>query len=316
MLDKKRQYRFALYIVIGLFLTAAPPFIGLTYVSLLTKFLIFALLAMSLDIVFGYAGLWSFGHAALFGVGAYTTGILIIRYGITSFWLSAPAGILMAALVAAIFASIALRVSGLYFLIVTLALGQLVYGIVMEWESMTNGYDGLFNVPPPDIGITFTTLNYYYFALVIVVICAFVLYLITKSPFGQSLQGIRESETRMRCLGYNTWLYKFIAFIIGGLFAGMSGVLYVHFNGAVGPSNVGLAASGIVMLMLIIGGSGRLWGAVVGSVVFLSLEYFVSIFTPQRWPLIMGVTFIAVAMFLRGGLWPYFLRLWTRGGKS
>ena len=95
MPDKKRQYRFALYIVIGLFLTAAPPFIGITYVSLLTKFLIFALLVMSLDIVFGYTGLWSFGHAAFFGVGAYTTGILITRYGITSFWLSAPAGILM-----------------------------------------------------------------------------------------------------------------------------------------------------------------------------------------------------------------------------
>jgi branched-chain amino acid transport system permease protein len=316
MPDKKRQYRLALFIVIALFLTAAPPFIGLTYVSLLTKFIIFALLAMSLDIIFGYTGLWSFGHAALFGVGAYTTGILIIHYGITSFWLSAPAGILMATLVAAIFGVIALRVSGLYFLIVTLALGQLIYGIVMEWGPMTGGYDGLWNVPPPDIGITFTSLSYYYFTLVIVAICAFVLYLITKSPFGHSLQGIRESETRMRCLGYNTWLYKFIAFIIGGLFAGVAGVLYVHFNGAVCPANVGLASSGIVMLMLIIGGSGRLWGAVIGSVVFLSLEYFVSLFTPARWPLIMGASFIGVAMLLRGGLWPHINRLWGRANQS
>jgi branched-chain amino acid transport system permease protein len=316
MLDKKRQYLFALCIVIGLFLTAAPPFIGITYVSLLTKFLIFALLVMSLDIVFGYTGLWSFGHAALFGVGAYTTGILINRYGITSFWLSAPAGILMAALVAAIFGVIALRVSGLYFLIVTLALGQLIYGIVMEWGPMTGGYDGLWNVPLPDLGINFTSLSYYYFTLIIVLICAFILYLITKSPFGHSLQGIRENETRMRCLGYNTWFYKYIAFIIGGLFAGVSGVLYVHFNGAVNPGDVGLAASGIAMLMLIIGGSGRLWGAAIGSVVFLSLEYFISLITPARWPLIMGASFIAVAMFLRGGLWLYLQRLWGRASQS
>lgn len=313
MLDKKRLSSLILYAAIGLFLVVAPQFMGAAPVGLLTKFLIFGLLAMSLDIIFGYTGLWSFGHAALFGVGAYTAGILANTLGVTSFWLTAPAGILMAALTAAVFGLIALRVSGLYFLIVTLALGQLIYGIAMQWKSVTGGYDGLWNVPfPPDIGFSFSSLNYYYFTLIVVALCTFIMYLITKSPFGYSLQGIRENETRMRCLGYNTWLHKYIAFIIGGLFAGVSGVVYLHYNAIINPQDVSLSASGMIMLMLIIGGSGRLWGAIIGSVVFLSLQYFVSLFTPERWPLIMGAGFIAVAMLLRGGIWPYLVKLWQK----
>jgi len=308
-----RWIRFAILIIIGLFLITAPQFVGTAFVSLVTKFFIFAILAMSLDIVFGYAGLWSFCHAAIFGVAGYTAGILAISRGITSFWLTAPAGILMAGVTAAIFGVIALRVSKLYFLIVTLALGQLIYGIALQWKSVTHGYDGLWNVPfPPDIGFANTPVSYYYFTLIVAVICAVLLYLITRSPFGHSLEGIRDNETRMRSLGYNTWLFKYIAFIIGGLFAGVAGIVYVHYNSVMNVYDVGLAASGIIILMLIIGGAGRLWGAIIGSLVFVFLQFFVSLFTPARWPLIMGVVFILVAMFLREGIWGYLNKLFNR----
>jgi branched-chain amino acid transport system permease protein len=314
MPDKQRLLHFAPYIVIGVFLTTVPPFLDIAVLSLLTKILIFALLAMSLDLIFGHTGLWSFGHAGLFGVGAYTTGILIKTHGITSFWLSAPAGILMTVLAAAIFGLIALRGLALYFLLITFALGQLVYVTAFQWRAMTGGSSGLIGISYPDLGFpfSFSFISYYYFTLIVVAICAFLLYLITKSPFGHSLQGVRESEIRMRHLGYNTWLFKYIAFIISGLFAGVAGVLYIHFNGLITPGDVNFAASGAVMLMVIIGGSGTLWGAAIGSVVLTSSAYFISSFTPERWPLILGAIFVAIVMFLRGGILPQLRRLWLK----
>ena len=314
MPDKQRLLRFAPFIAIGLFLIIVPPFLDIGVLSLLTKILIYALLAMSLDLIYGYTGLWSFGHAGLFGIGGYTTGILIKHYGITSFWLSAPAGILMTVLVAAVFGLIALRGVALYFLLITFALGQLVYVTAFQWKAMTGGSTGLIGIFYPDLGFPFpfSIISYYYFTLIVVVICAFVLYKITKSPFGHSLQGIRESETRMRHLGYNTWLFKYIAFIVSGLFAGVAGVLYVYYNGLITPSDVNFAASGAVMLMVIIGGSGTLWGAAIGAAVINILQYYISIFTPERWPLILGACFIAVVVFLRGGILPHLRRLWIK----
>ncbi|MAH39757.1 MAG: branched-chain amino acid ABC transporter permease [Dehalococcoidales bacterium] len=314
VLNKQRLLHFTPYIAIGLFLITATSFLDIAVLSLLTKILIFALLAMSLDLIWGYTGLWSLGHASLFGMGAYTTGILMVRYGITSLWLSAPAGILMTVLVAAIFGLIALRVSTVYFLLITFALGQLVYGVGMKWFTVTGGRDGLPGVPYPDLGfpVSFSPISIYYFTLTVVVICAFVLYKITKSPFGHSLQGIRESETRMRHLGYNTWLYKYIAFVVSGLFAGVAGVLHIYFYGHIAPASIGFMASGTAILMVIIGGSGTLWGAAIGAVVINILQYYISIFVPERWPLILGACFIAVVVFLRGGILPHLRRLWMK----
>jgi branched-chain amino acid transport system permease protein len=305
--------RFATYIIIALFIVTLPLFTTLPIVSLVTKVLIFGLLAMSLDLLVGYSGLWSFGHAAFFGVAAYTTGILITRYGITSFWLSAPASVLAATLVAALFGYIALRVSDIYFLLITFALGQLVFSLAMKWVAMTGGSVGLVGIPYPDFGFSWDSpTGFYYFVLLIFIVCSILLYLVTKSPFGAGLQGIRESEIRMRCLGYNTWLYKYIAFIIGGLFAGIAGILYVHFNGVVTPTEASVATSGLIWLMLIIGGTGTLWGALIGSGVILFLQYFISILTPQRWPLIMGACLIASVIVLRGGIFPHLVNLWMK----
>ena len=126
------------------------------------------------------------------------------------------------------------------------------------------------------------------------------------------MQGIRESDIRARALGYNTWLYQYIAFIIGGLFAGIAGVLYIYYNGFISPEGVGIGASGLLWLMLIIGGTGTLWGGLIGSGVILSLQYFVSGFTPERWPLILGVCFVGVIMFYRGGILPRLINLWKK----
>jgi len=313
LVNQRIIFRAAPLIIIGFFAVILPFLTSLPIVSLVTKILIYALLVMSLDLVVGYAGLWSFCHPALFGVAAYTTAILITRYDIVSFWVTAPASVLMAMIVACIFGFIALRVSFVYFLLVTFALGQLVFGIVVRWRTMTGGATGISGIPYPNFGFAWYSPNgMYYFVLVTFILCSFVLYLITKSPFGMSLTGIRENEIRMRVLGYDTWLYKYIAFVVSALFAGVAGVLYVHYNGLIVPENVAVNASGLIWVMLIMGGTGTLWGGLLGSFVIFYLQYEVSLYTPDRWPLILGVCFIASVMFLRGGVFLHLSKLWKK----
>ncbi|MFC2024140.1 branched-chain amino acid ABC transporter permease [Chloroflexota bacterium] len=143
-------------------------------------------------------------------------------------------------------------------------------------------------------------------------VATLLLYLIVKSPFGLALQGIRESEVRMQALGYNTFRHKYVAFIISGLFAGLAGVMYVHFNGIVTPTDVGMTASGTTMLMVIIGGSGTLWGGAIGSAIILFTAFFASIYIPQRWPLILGAIFVLVVILFRQGIYPYLEQLWKK----
>lgn len=306
---------FTPWVAAGTILILLPPFVPLDVQTMLTKVLIFAIFAMSLDLIMGYTGLLSLGHAAFFGIGAYGAGILIVKYGIESFWISAPLGILMATLVAAVFGPIVLRVRGIYFLLVTCALGQLLSCIAVWWDPMTGGYDGLWGIPRPVLGLTGFTwdnLSLYYFVFVIFALCSFVLYRLIGSPFGYALRGIRESELRMRTLGYNTWLYKYIAFVIAGFFAGVAGVLYGATYGAIRPSALALDTSALVMLMVIIGGAGTLFGSVIGSGVISLMHYFISWYLPERWPLIVGVVFVAAVMYARGGIIIHLRRLWRK----
>lgn len=313
-----RWFRYLPHMVIGLLLAVFPAIGDLAHVSLATKILIYGLLAMSLDFLVGYTGLWAFGHAAFFGIGAYTTGILITRFGIAGFWLTAPASLLMCVIAACIFGFIALRVSQVYFLLITLAMGQLIFGIVNtsagRLGAMTGGSDGLSGIPYPAFGFSFSSTSYYYFTVVVVIACAFLMYRIVNSPFGYGLQGVREDEIRLRALGYNTWLYKYLAFIVGGLFAGVAGVLYVHFNGYVSPDAVGVDATGFLWLMIIVGGSGTLWGGFAGAALVLTLQYFISGVTPERWPLVLGACFVAAVMFFREGIYPWLVGLWEKAG--
>ncbi len=303
------------YIIIGLFFVILPLFMPHYLQGIMTKAIIFAVFAMSLNLLIGYAGLFSLGHAAYFGVAAYTSSILTVRYGVESFWLAAPAGILMAVLVAGAFGFIALRLSGVYFLLITLALGQLLYSVALKWQTMTGGTNGLISVGYPDLGLPWITMNdlsFYYLAFAILVISLFLLYRLIESPFGVALQGIRESETRMRSLGYNTWLYKYIAFVIAGLFAGVAGILFGYYSTVLVPTDMGVLTSTLVLLMVIIGGSRVFWGPVTGAILITFIVHYSSIYTPERWPLILGSLFVLAVMFLRGGISKYLLKLWKR----
>lgn len=310
-----RLTRFLPYLIVVVLLAVLPALIPSYVESIMTKVLIYAILAMSLDMIMGYTGLLSFGHAAYYGGAGYMTAILISKLGITSFWIVAPAGILMAGILAVIFGFISLRVSGIYFLLVTFALSMLLVSVATKFASITGGSDGLSNLPYPDLGFSFFTWNftsYYYFVLIFFIICFFLMYRIVHSPFGKGLQGIRESESRMSSLGYNTWLYKYAIFIIGGLFAGVAGVLTTSHDGVIAPFHVGVTVSSLAMLICIIGGSGTLWGPVIGAAVIILVEYFSSLYIPARWPLVLGGMFILTVMFLRGGIALHLLNLWKK----
>jgi len=311
---RQQLVRYTPYISFGLLLIVLPPFLPLYLQSLVTKFLIFALFAMSLDLIFGYTGLWSLGHAAFFGTACYTFGIVVTRYGIDNFWLAAVAGVVMATLLAAFYGALALRVSGLYFLMVTFALAMLLYQLAWSGYQISGGPGGL-PMPRPDLGIpwfTWTSTSLYYLVFVAFAISFFLLYRIVNSPFGRALQGIRDDEHRMKHLGYNTWLHKYIAFIIAGLFAGVAGVLFAPYNRIVNPTHIGFLTSVLALLYIIIGGTGTLFGAAIGAGVIIFVEFGASMFTPERWPLILGIVFVLVIKFLRGGIAPHLIRLWNR----
>jgi branched-chain amino acid transport system permease protein len=303
------------YVIVVIILILLPVFVPPYLQSMVTKIFIFAIFAMSLDLIWGYTGLFSLGHAAFFGVGGYTSGILMLRYGVQSFWLSASLGILITVIFAAIFGVIALRVSGLYFLMVTFALGQLLFSAAWQWFHMTGGAFGLKGIPPPNIGIpgfVWNTTSWYYFVFLFLIVCYFLLYRVVNSPFGHALEGIREGESRMRALGYNTWLYRYVAYIIAGLFAGVAGVLFAHWNMLISPRHLGIVTSSMGLFYVIIGGAGTLFGPVIGAAVVILLEFYASIYTPTRWPLILGALFIVTVMFLPGGIAPYLMKLWKK----
>ena len=310
-----RLLSLAPYIGIGLVLLILPSFLATYPLSILTKVLIYAIFAMSLDLIVGYTGLTSLGHAAFFGVGGYAFGIFMVRYGIESFWLVIPLGILAAGIAAAVIGYISLRVSGVYFLLVTLAFGQLLSVAAVKWTSVTGGTNGLYGIEYPYLGFpgfTWTNLNFYYLAFLAFVICFFLLHRITNSSFGRALVGIRENEPRMQSLGYNTWAHKYVAFIIAGFFAGVAGVLFAPLYGIMAPGHLGIVYSSSVMLMVIIGGAGTLFGPAIGAAFIVVLERVAKDLVPERWPLILGVVFVLCVLFLRGGFGIYLSKFWRR----
>jgi branched-chain amino acid transport system permease protein len=305
------------YIVTGLILLVLglPPVLPTYFLSMLTKVLIFAIFAISLDLIIGYTGLLSLGHAAFLGVAGYTAGVLMVHYGISSLWLVMPLAILASGIFAAVIGYMSLRVSGVYFLLVTLAFGQLLSVAAVKWRAMTGGTDGLVGIKYPGLGIpgfTWTDTSFYYLVFLAFVICFFLLHRIVNSAFGRALVGIRENELRMQSLGYNTWAHKYVAFIIGGAFAGVAGALLAFFYGIMVPSRLGIITSTSAMLMVIIGGAGTLFGPVIGAGVIVLLEHIASIYTPERWPLILGGVFVICVLFIRGGFGTYLSRFWRR----
>lgn len=289
--------------VIFFLLLVAPPFLSSFLLTLLTQALIYGILAMSLDIILGYTGLASLGHAAYFGIGAYSVGILTTRYG-AAFGITLPAGVLLAVLVAAIFGTVALRATGVYFLMITLALGMIVWGLAHRWVTMTQGDNGISAISRPDLGLPWSlslSIPFYYFALAGFLIAFWILRMIVRSPFGQTLVGIRESESRMRTLGYHVWLHKYIGFVIAGGFGGLAGVLWAYYNGFVSPVDLQLATSVEVLLMVALGGRGSLIGPALGAGIIVLLKNLVSVYT-HRWLLILGAVYILTIVYAPEGI--------------
>jgi branched-chain amino acid transport system permease protein len=271
--------------------------------TLLTQVAIMAILAMSLDILLGYTGLPSLGHAAYFGTAAYAVGILSTERQ-AGFVTCLVAGVLVATLTAALFGLIAIRATGTYFLMITLALGMVVWGLAFRWVSMTKGDNGISGVPRPEVGLPWSLwepLPFFYFSLVAMLLAWALLALVVRSPFGLTLKGIRESEARMRALGYDVPLHLFVGFTVSGFFAGLAGALYAFFNSFVSPSTVALGQSVEGLLMAIVGGVGTLFGGLVGSAVIIALENVVSAYT-ERWMMALGLLFVFTMIFAPAGV--------------
>ncbi|MGQ0572137.1 MAG: branched-chain amino acid ABC transporter permease [Armatimonadota bacterium] len=289
----------ALVAAAALAVLAAPPF----YVHLATLALIFALLAASLNLLMGYAGLTSFGHAAYFGTAAYAAAVIVLRqHG--GFWAALAMAVVAAAALGALFGLLASRSRGVYFLLITMALGQVIWGLAYRWVSLTGGDNGLPGVTRPAFAIIWPLADahgYYLFTLIIVGIAIGLLAVIVASPFGYALRGIRESESRMRTLGYPVWGYTYVAFIISAMFAGVAGALYVFLNGFVSPAELHVSNSAQALLMVILGGSGTVGGPVLGAGAIVLLQDLLSTFT-RRWMFILGVLYILVVLYAPDGI--------------
>lgn len=296
------------------------PYSGSFVVLLATRALCFAILAMSLDILLGFTGMASLGQAAYFGVGAYLTAVLATKFGFGmgwDFWIVVLLGMLVGAALAALFGLFAIRAGGVYFLMITLALGQCVWGLAYRWNSVTGGDNGINMSGRPSFGLDLTNeVTFFYLVLAFFAVSLLMMYVLVRSPFGRSLEGIRERELRMQILGYNTWLHKYIAFIIAGAFGGLAGVLWAHTNGHVSPETVVLTTSVDALLMAVLGGAGTLVGAVIGSAIVFGLREYLSTLVPW-WQYVLGGVYVLTILYLPTGLMgiPARIRQW-RGRKD
>jgi len=280
-------------------LAAMPPLLmalGMEfYISVLSRMLIFAIAASSLNLILGFGGMVSFGHAAFVGLGAYTVGILMDA-GITSAWIAWPAAMLVSALAAALIGSVSLRTRGVYFIMITLAFAQMFYYLVISLKAY-GGEDGL----PLPARILKDDAQYYWLLLAITAAVMFALQRLINSPFGRLLQGSKENEQRMSAVGASVFAVQWQAFIIAGALAGLAGALLANMNGLVTPHMLHWSQSGQLMVMVIIGGAGGLYGGALGAGVLLLLEEVLAGYT-LHWQMALGLLLLAVVLFAPQGL--------------
>ncbi|HET9714683.1 MAG TPA: branched-chain amino acid ABC transporter permease [Pseudolabrys sp.] len=300
-----QKAKVVIVIVVLLALAAIIPHSSSFVVLLATRALVFAILAMSVDLLLGFTGLPSLGQAAYFGVGAYMTAVLAARFHFGlgwDFWLVVLLGLLFGAALAAFFGLFAIRATGVYFLMITLALGQCVWGLAYRWNSVTGGDNGINVTARPSFGLDLTDeRTFFYLVFGFFVVSLLTLYVLVRSPFGRSLAGIRERELRMQILGYNTWLHKYIAFVIAGAFGGVSGVLWAHTNGLISPETVVLTTSVDALLMVVLGGAGTLVGGAIGAAIVFGLREYLSTLVPW-WQYVLGGVYVLTILYLPTGL--------------
>ncbi len=310
-----RGWRFAAGIIALIAVAALPLWVrDAYYVNIASQILLFAVFALALNVLVGYAGLVSLGHAGLFAIAAYACALLLqagYGHGV------AIAGAIAAGLIAAaVFAVLALRASGIGFLMITLALGQIIWGIAYRWVSLTQGDNGikLMSRPQP-FGLSLASAPaFYYTTLLVFLLAIAAMAMLVYSPFGASLRGTRDQPRRMNALGYNVWLIRFVAFLFSGFWSAVAGLLFVYYNNFISPQAATLQGSAEVLLMVISGGSGTLLGPVAGAVIVVITKTIVSSWI-ARWNLVLGLIFVAIISFMPEGLVPGSTRLWRSGLK-
>lgn len=298
-------------------LLLALPWIagGDYYINLASQILIAAIFAMSLNLVVGYGGMVSLGHAAYLGVAAYATAWIMLRFGIGPLAAGALALVFTTAM-AGLFGVLALRASGLSFLMITLALGQILWGVAYRWVDVTGGDNGLSGLTrPKPFGIELVGATSFYFFTLLVFVAAFALIaLLVRSPFGASLQGTREQPRRMNALGHHVWMVRWTAFVLSGFWGAVAGVLYVYYNTFISPHVLSLQNSAEVLLMVIAGGPATTLGPVVGAALVVIIKNVMSAYL-ERWVMLLGVVFLLIVMFLPEGIVPGVERLLARRRK-
>ena len=279
------------------------------YVNIASQILLYAVFALGLSVLVGYAGLVSLGHAGLFGVASYA-----VAYQLAAGHPHAAAvfgGLVIALVVTAGFAFLSLRATGISFIMITLALGEILWGLAYRWISLTNGDNGVsISARPAPFGLSLADAPAFYWAsLVVFLVTIAAMAIFVASPFGAALRGTRDQPRRMTALGYNVWLTRFLAFLFSGFWSGVAGLLYLYYNQFISPQAVALSASAEALLMVIAGGTATLAGPIVGAALVIMMKYVVSAYV-ERWNFVLGAIFVLIVVFMPEGLVPGCTRLW------
>jgi branched-chain amino acid transport system permease protein len=297
-------------------LVTLPVWLGNPYyINVSSQILLFAIFALALNVLVGYGGLVSLGHAGLFATAGYVAALMLqAGYGHLAADLMA---ILLTIVVAAVFGVLALRSTGIGFLMITLALGQIVWGVAYRWASLTNGDNGV-NVTtrPRPFGLSLASADFFYFATLLIFVVALAsMAVFIRSPFGASLRGTRDQARRMNALGYNVWLIRFLAFLFSGFWSAAAGLLFIYYTNFISPQVASLQTSAEVLLMVISGGTATLLGPIAGAAIVVIMKNVVSAYV-ERWNLVLGVIFVAIITFMPEGLVPGSVRLWRLGWRA
>ncbi len=304
LLDQPLRWRTGLVLLMGLVLLPllAQASAQAFYISVASRILIFALAATSLNLILGFGGMVSFGHAAFVGVGAYAAGILM-QYNLNSAWLALPVAFVAGGVFALLIGAISLRTKGVYFIMITLAFAQMLYYLMVSLKTF-GGDDGLSLPGRFEVGFGLDLSqdeSFYYLVLALLVLVFLALHRLLNSPFGHALQAIRENETRMVAIGFAVYRFKLLAFVLAGACAGLAGALLAQQGGFVSPSMMQWSESGMLMVMVILGGVGHLYGGFAGAVVFLVLEELLSAYT-IHWQFGLGAALLLVVLLTPNGL--------------
>ena len=293
-------------------LATLPLFMGEFYVNLMSQILIFGVFAASINLLLGYGGLATLGHASYLGVAAYASALLGLKLGL-GHWASAPIALIGTTLMACVFGLIALRTTGLGFLMLTLALSQVLWGTAYRWVGLTEGDNGLRGLSrPAPFGISLDDANaFYYFTLVITALALWLMWRFVSSPFGAALRGARDQPRRMSALGHNVWMIRWLTFVYAGFWGAVSGLLFVYYHKYIHPISLSLTNSAEGLLAVIAGGSGTLAGPLVGAAIVMLVKNYVSAYV-ERWNMLLGFIFVFIVVFMPEGVVPGVKRLWLR----